>query len=101
MKYLVSKSSQLKWANATGYIPVNNAAIKSNEYKSNKSIKLPAKLESAMKHLYSIPVEKNSNAAYSQLDSILQNIFSAAQKGQNVNNAINTGKSKFEAAWKQ
>ncbi|MGQ5708635.1 extracellular solute-binding protein [Lactobacillus sp. PSON] len=101
MKYLVSKSSQLKWANATGYIPVNNAAIKSNEYKSNKSIKLPAKLESAMKHLYSIPVEKNSNAAYSQLDSILQNIFSAAQKGQNINNAINTGKSKFEAAWKQ
>ncbi|TSO25439.1 extracellular solute-binding protein [Lactobacillus sp. LL6] len=101
MKFLVSKSSQLKWANATGYIPVNNAAIKSSEYKSNKNIKLPAKLESAMKHLYSVPVEKNSNAAYSQLDSILQNIFSVAQKGQNVNNAINTGKSKFDAAWKQ
>ena len=101
MKFLVSKSSQLTWANATGYIPVNNAAIKSSEYKANKNIKLPAKLEDAMKHLYSVPVEKNSNAAYSQLDSILQNIFSAAQKGQNVNNATNTGKSKFDAAWKQ
>lgn len=31
----------------------------------------------------------------------MQNILSAAQKDQNVNNAINTGKSKFDAAWKQ
>ena len=101
MKFLVSKSSQLKWANATGYIPVNNGVIKSSEYKANKNIKLPAKLESAMKNLYSVPVEKNSNAAYTQLNSIMQNILSAAQKKQNINNAINAGKSKFDAAWKQ
>jgi len=101
MKFLVSKSSQLQWANATGYIPVNNNVITSKEYKANKSTKLPAKLDSAMKNLYSVPVEKNSNAAYTQLNSIMQNILSAAQKDQNVNNAINTGKSKFDAAWKQ
>lgn len=101
IKFLVSKSSQLKWANATGYIPVNNAVINSSAYKSNKSIKLPAKLSDAMKNLYSVPVEKNSNAAYSQLNSIMQTILSDAQKGQNVNNAINSGKAKFDAAWKQ
>ena len=101
MKFLVSKSSQIKWANATGYIPVNNAAIDSEEYKSNKNIKLPAKLEDSMKHLYSVPVAKNSNAAFSQLNNIMQTILSAAQKHQNVNNAINTGKQKFDAAWKQ
>ena len=101
IKFLTSKSSQLKWANATGYIPVNNSVINSSAYKSNKSTKLPAKLSSAMKYLYSLPVEKNSNAAYSQLNSIMQTILSDAQKGQNVNNAINTGKSKFDAAWKQ
>ena len=101
MKFLVSKSSQLQWANATGYIPVNNNVITSKEYKANKSTKLPAKLDSAMKNLYSVPVEKNSNAAYTQLNSIMQNILSVAQKDQNVNNAINTGKSKFDAAWKQ
>ena len=101
IKFLVSKSSQLKWANATGYIPVNNAVINSKEYKNNTDLKLPAKLSSSMKYLYSVPVEKNSNATYSQLNSIMQTILSAAQKNQNVNNAINAGKTKFDAAWKQ
>lgn len=101
IKFLTSKSSQIKWANATGYIPVNNAAIKSSEYKNNKDIKLPAKLEDAMKHLYSVPVAKNSNAAFQQLSSIQQNIYAAAQKGQNINSQINAGKQKFDAAWKQ
>ncbi|NRO31322.1 Multiple sugar-binding protein [Lactobacillus helveticus] len=64
IKFLVSQSSQLKWANATGYIPVNEKTIKSKAYKDNKSIKLPAKLRDAMKHLYSVPVAKNSNAAF-------------------------------------
>ncbi|MCD5580002.1 ABC transporter substrate-binding protein, partial [Lactobacillus delbrueckii subsp. lactis] len=84
-----------KWANATGYIPVNNSVINSAAYKSNTSLKLPAKLSTVMKHLYSVPVEKNSNAAYDQLNSIMQTILSAAQKHQNVNNAINEGKQKF------
>lgn len=101
IKFLVSKSSQLKWANATGYIPVNEGVVKSSAYKSNKNLKLPAKLESAMKYLYSVPVAKNSNAAYQQLNPVMQTILSAAQKKQNVNNAIKAGKSKFDAAWKQ
>ena len=101
IKFLVSKSSQLKWSNATGYIPVNNAVINSKEYKNNTDLKLPAKLSSSMKYLYSVPVEKNSNATYSQLNCIMQTILSAAQKNQNVNNAINAGKTKFDAAWKQ
>lgn len=101
IKFLVSKSSQLKWANATGYIPVNNAAADSAEYKDTKKIKLPAKLEDAMKNLYSVPVVKDAGAAYGQLNPIMQNILAAAQKKQNVNSAINSGKAKFDAAWKQ
>lgn len=101
IKFLVSESSQLKWANATGYIPVNEKTIKSKAYKNNKNIKLPAKLEDAMKNLYSVPVAKNSNAAFQQLSSIQQNIYAAAQKGQNINSQIEAGKQKFDAAWKQ
>lgn len=101
IKFLVSKKSQLTWANATGYIPVNEGVVTSSEYKNNKNIKLPAKLEDSMKNLYSVPVSKNSNAAFQQLNSIMQNILSAAQKGQNVNSQINAGKQKFDAAWKQ
>ena len=101
MQFLTSKSTQLKWANATGYIPVNNSVVKSKEYKENTKTKLPAKLEGAMKHLYSIPVAKNSNAAYSQLDPIMAKILYAAKNGQNVDNQIKAGKAKFDAAWKQ
>ncbi|WEV39587.1 extracellular solute-binding protein [Lactobacillus sp. ESL0681] len=101
IKFLVSKSSQLKWANATGYIPVNQQVVNSKEYKDNQQIKLPAKLGSAMKHLYSVPVVKDAGAAYGQLNPIMQNIMSAAQKKQNVDNSIKTGKAKFDAAWKQ
>ncbi|MDF7639696.1 extracellular solute-binding protein [Lactobacillus sp. ESL0791] len=98
IKFLVSKSSQLEWANATGYIPVNEDVVKSASYKANKETKLPAKLESAMKYLYSVPVTKNSNAAYQQLNSIMQNIL---QKQANVKSAIKAGKAKFDSAWKQ
>lgn len=101
MQFLTSKSTQLKWANATGYIPVNNSVVKSKEYKENTKTKLPAKLEGAMKHLYSIPVAKNSNAAYSQLDPIMAKILYAAKNGQNVDNQIKAGKAKFDATWKQ
>ncbi|WP_251717711.1 extracellular solute-binding protein [Lactobacillus agrestimuris] len=101
MKFLTSKSSQLEWANTTGYIPVNSSVVNSKAYKDNKNIKSPAILSDAMKNLYSVPVEKNSNAAYTQLNNIIQNILSSAQKDQNINNAIDNGKSKFDAAWKQ
>ena len=101
MKFLTSESSQLKWANATGYIPVNNGVLDDKEFLDNKNIKMPTKLKSATKHLYSVPAEKNSNAAYNQLNSIMQNILSATQKGQNVNSQIDNGKQKFDAAWKQ
>lgn len=101
IKFLTSKSSQLKWANATGYIPVNDGVVTSSAYKNGKNTKLPAKLEDSMKNLYSVPVSKNSNAAFQQLNSIMQNILAAAQKGQNINSQIDNGKQKFDAAWKQ
>ena len=103
MKYLSSKENQIKWAKETGYIPVNEDATKSAEYKENKEFKLPAKLEDILStnSLYSVPVIKNSNAVFSQLNPIMQSILSAAQKDRNVNSAIKTGKTKFDAAWKQ
>lgn len=103
MKFLSSKENQIKWAKETGYIPVNEDATKSAEYKENKEFKLPAKLEDILStnSLYSVPVIKNSNAVFSQLNPIMQSILSAAQKDRNVNSAIKTGKTKFNAAWKQ
>ncbi len=103
MKFLSSKENQIKWAKETGYIPVNEDATKSAEYKENKEFMLPAKLEDILStnSLYSVPVIKNSNAVFSELKPIMQSILSAAQKDRNVNSAIKTGKTKFDAAWKQ
>ena len=103
MRFLSSKENQIKWAKETGYIPVNEDATKSAEYKDNKEFMLPAKLEDILStnSLYSVPVIKNSNAVFSQLNPIMQSILSAAQKDRNVNSAIKTGKTKFDAAWKQ
>ncbi len=100
IKFLVSKSSQIKWANKTGYIPVTKAAMNAPAYKSSKTSKVPAQLAKTTKHLYSVPVTKDSNAAYGQLNTIMQTIFAQAQKG-NWDSAITAGKAKFDSSWKQ
>lgn len=69
-------------------------------YKDDKNSKLPQQVEAATKHLYSIPVTKNANAAYSDMNSIMQNILSHAKKG-NINSLIKQGESQFKAAWNQ
>ena len=101
IKYLLGKNQQLTWADQTGYIPVTNNVINSSAYKNSTKSKVPAQLDKAMKNLYSVPVVKNSNAAYTQLNSIMQNIFAQAKKGQNWNSQIDAGKTKFESAWNQ
>lgn len=103
IKYLCSKESQIKWAKETGYIPINENATKSASYKSDKQFKLAAKLEDilATNSLYTVPATKNASGAFSQLTPIMQSILSAAQKKHNVENAIKTGKTKFDAAWQQ
>lgn len=101
MKYLTGKDNQIKWAKATGYLPVNVKALESKEYQDSSETKLPKIIDKATANVYSVPAVKNSNAAYNALNPIMQNILIAAQKHQNVNAQINQGKQKFDAAWKQ
>lgn len=100
MKFLTSKKSQLYWAQQTGYIPVSQSVIDSKEYKDNKDSKVPAQVEASTKHLYSVPVTKNSNAAYQEMNTIMQDILSHAKDG-NVNSLIKKGESQFKNAWNQ
>lgn len=101
VKYLTGKDNQIKWAKATGYLPVNVKALASKEYQDSSETKLPKIIDKATANVYSVPAAKNSNAAYNALNPILQNILIAAQKHHNVNTQINQGKQKFDAAWKQ
>lgn len=100
MKFLTSKSSQLTWANETGYIPVNDNVLNSKEYLDSK-MKLPSVLKDSMKHFYSVPVAKNSDSAYNGMNQIMENILIAANKHQNVNAQIKAGQQKLDSAWRQ
>lgn len=101
IKYLTGKKQQLTWAEKTGYIPVVNSVIDSKEYKDSDTSKVPAQVSKSMKNLYSVPVVKNSNATYSELNTIMQSIFADAKKGNSWNSAIDQGKTKFDNSWKQ
>lgn len=101
IKYLLGKDQQLKWASQTGYIPVTNSVINSSAYKDLSTTKVPAQLSKAMKHLYSVPVVTNSNAAYSELNPIMQNILAQAKKGKSWNSQIEAGKTKLQSTWNQ
>lgn len=105
MKYiafLTNKQSQITWANATGYIPVNVNAAKSSQYLDNKAMKLPCVLAESMKHVTSIPAIKNANSAYNQASSSLEIILANAKKSNfDLNSQIKTADSKFSASWNQ
>ncbi|MBD5430696.1 extracellular solute-binding protein [Lactobacillus sp.] len=101
IKFLLSKKQQLTWANQTGYIPVTNSVINSSAYKNSTKSKVPAQLSKAMKNLYSVPVVTNSNAAYTELNPIMQNILAQAKKGKSWNSQIEAGKTKLQSTWNQ
>lgn len=101
MKFLTSKSSQLYWAQQTGYMPVNSDVLNSSTYKADKSSKVPAILAKTTKNLYFLPVTKNATSAYDQVNANMQFILALAAKKQSWNSAITTGKSKLDSSWNQ
>lgn len=100
IKFVTSKASQLKWAEATGYMPVNTAALNSSAYKNSKN-QVPKQLAATTKNLYYVPNIKNAESAYTQAGTNMQTILAQAQKKQSWTSAINSGASKFKASWQQ
>lgn len=100
MKFLVSKSSQLKWATATGYVPVNEDALKDPKYTKSTSVKSPAIVGEAMKHMYTIPATKNSEYTFRDTSAIMENILSQVKK-KSLKSLIQQGKNQFDKDWNQ
>ncbi|MCT7825937.1 MAG: extracellular solute-binding protein, partial [Lactobacillus iners] len=101
IKFLLTKENQLAWADKTGYIPVTNTVISSEAYKESKKTKMPPILTKAMANLYSVPVVKNSNAAYAAVNTELQAVFAQAKKHKDWSENIKKGQHKIDSAWKQ
>lgn len=99
MKYLTSPEAQKTWAIDTGYMPVVESVLESDEYKNNPGTKVAAKLEDATKELFSIPVIENADPAYNEMRSIMENILSNTD--QDVDQLIENAKPQLEDAWNQ
>ena len=99
MKYLTSPEAQKTWAIDTGYMPVVESVLESDEYKNNPETKVAAKLEDATKELFSIPVIENADPAYNEMRSIMENILSNTD--QDVDQLIENAKPQLEDAWNQ
>lgn len=99
MKYLATPEVQLEWATATGYMPILDSVINSEEYQQAQGTKVPPVLEEATKELFTIPVTETSNAAYNEVRAIMESILTS--KADDRDKQIETGASQLENAWNQ
>ena len=98
MKYLAEPEVQQYWALQTGYMPIVDSVLQSNEYK-NSDMKVPAALDAATKELFSIPVVENADPAYNEIRTIMENVL--ANTDQDTNKIIEDSKMTLEDAWNQ
>lgn len=101
IKFMLSKRNQLKLAHATGYMPVLNSILKSDDYKCSKDSKVAGILDKTTANIYNLQISKNENAAYFQLKSSMQAILLAAKKGDSVVPVIKANQLKLAHCWKQ
>lgn len=99
MKYLASPKVQSEWALATGYMPIVDSVIQSDEYKNASDMKVPGAIADATKHLFSIPVEENADSAYNEMRVIMENIYANPFKDEDK--IIKDSVSELEQVWNQ
>lgn len=98
MKHLVSAESQLYWSEQTGYMPVVQKVLDSENFKKSTASQIPAVLTLTTKELMSIPVVANSDAAYNEMRVILENIFANPGKTDEI---LESSKANFTSIWNQ
>lgn len=74
LKFLTSKEKQIQWGIETGYMPIRQSAIESDEYKNSGSLIAPI-LADATKNLYTNPVMTGADAAYREAGTVLEAIL--------------------------
>lgn len=99
MKFLSEPENQLYWATMTGYMPTIESVLESDDYKNSSETKVPRQLEEATKELFSIPVVENSDNAFNEIRTIMENIL--ANKNQDTDQLITDSVPQLEDAWNQ
>ena len=97
LKFMTGKEKQIQWASETGYMPVRQSAIDSEEYKTSGSLIAPI-LSDATKYLYTNPVITGADAAYREAGTVLESVL-ANPNNADVNKKLEDFKSTLNSIW--
>ena len=84
------------WATQTGYIPVRESAINSDEYKNTGSLIAPI-IADATKNLFTNPLVKGMDSAYRESNTVLESVL--AEKNPDVKSKLEAFKSTLMSIW--
>ena len=97
LKFLTTKENQITWASQTGYMPVRQSAIDSEEYKKSGSLIAPI-LSDATKNLYTNPVVSGADAAYREAGTVMESVLAEPDKAD-VTKALEGFKTTLKSIW--
>ncbi len=97
LKFLTTTENQITWAIETGYIPVRESALQSEEYKNSGSLIAPI-LEDATANLYTNPVIYGADAAYREANTVLESVL-ADPNNVDLNAKLEDFKSTLNSIW--
>lgn len=96
LKFLTTTENQITWAKETGYIPVRESAINSDEYKNSGSLIAPI-ISDSTKNLFTNPLVKGMDSAYRESSTVLESIL--AEKNPDVKAKLEAFKSTLMSIW--
>ena len=97
LKFLTTKENQITWASQTGYMPVRQSAIDSEEYKKSGSLIAPI-LSDATKNLYTNPVVSGADAAYREAGTVMETVL-ANPNNADVTKTLEGFKTTLKSIW--
>ncbi|MGG7212542.1 extracellular solute-binding protein [Clostridium nigeriense] len=97
LKFITSTEKQIQWASETGYMPVRQSAIDSEEYKNSGSL-IASILSDATKNLYTNPVITGADAAYREAGTVLESVL-ADPNNADVTKKLEEFKSTLNSIW--
>lgn len=97
LKFITSTEKQIQWASETGYMPIRQSAIDSEEYKNSGSLIAPI-LSDATKNLYTNPVITGADAAYREAGTVLESVL-ADPNNADVTKTLENFKSTLNSIW--
>ena len=96
LKFLTRKDNQITWGKETGYIPVRESAINSDEYKNSGSLIAPI-IGDATKSLFTNPLIKGMDSAFRESNTTLESIL--ADPNGDVKSKLESFKSTLMSFW--